>query len=67
MMRAPISHTRHPRDSGFREESTDADDRRDQERRQTESEGFIYIPMVGWYCRRDQTRRSDDTIEEEPR
>ena len=64
-MLAPISHAKHPRDSDLQKES--ADDRRDQERRQTESEGFIYIPMVGWYCRRDQARRSDDTIEEEPR
>lgn len=38
-------------------------DRRTQDRRQTECEGFVYIPMVGWYCRRDHTRRNDDTME----
>jgi len=36
------------------------DDRRGKDRRQTECEGFVYIPMVGWYCRRDHTRRDED-------
>lgn len=32
-------------------------DRRDKERREKSQEGFIYIPMVGWYCRRNKARR----------
>jgi len=36
------------------------EDRRGKDRRQTECEGFIYIPMVGWYCRRDHARRDGD-------
>ena len=38
-------------------------DRRNQERRQASSEGYVYIPMVGWYCRRDATRRRTDTFD----
>jgi len=33
-------------------------DRRDKDRRERSQEGFIYIPMVGWYCRRSKARRS---------
>jgi len=32
-------------------------DRRDKDRREKSQEGFIYIPMVGWYCRRNKARR----------
>ncbi len=36
-------------------------ERRDHERRTGPSEGYTYIPMVGWYCRRKIARRSYET------
>ncbi len=36
-------------------------ERRNQERRHEEGEGYTYIPIVGWYCRRSIARRSRET------
>lgn len=36
-------------------------EQRDQERRKEQGEGYTYIPMVGWYCRRKIARRSHET------
>jgi hypothetical protein len=30
------------------------------ERRKKASKGYIYLSMVGWYCRREKTRRKGD-------
>ena len=38
-------------------------DRRNDDRRKVSCEGYVYIPMVGWYCRRDATRRRGDSLE----
>ena len=32
------------------------------DRRNLPSKGFARIPMVGWICRREQTRRKDDKL-----
>ncbi len=32
-------------------------DRRDQDRRQEPCEGYTYVSMVGWICRREKSRR----------
>lgn len=37
-------------------------DRRATERRKSKGDGYTYIPMVGWYCRREESRRDDDDI-----
>ena len=37
-------------------------DRRSAERRKAKGDGYTYIPMVGWYCRREESRRGDDDI-----
>lgn len=63
-MQEPISPPKHVSDAVIQKESSD--DRRNEERRQNKCEGFTYIPMVGWYCRRDQSRRTDDTADKEP-
>jgi hypothetical protein len=34
--------------------------RRNEDRRKVNSDGYTYIPMVGWYCRREQTRRKNE-------
>ena len=39
------------------------DDRRDQDRRKEPCEGFTYVSMVGWICRREQSRRKDDPFQ----
>ena len=36
-------------------------ERRNHNRRTEQGEGFTYIPMVGWYCRRNIARRSYET------
>ena len=36
-------------------------ERRKGERRRSPSRGYAYISMVGWICRREQTRRQTDT------
>jgi len=41
---------------------SDPTNRRQQDRRKVECEGYIYIPMVGWFCRRDRNRRGDDSL-----
>lgn len=58
-MLEPISPPKQTPDQATPEELMN--DRRNQERRQAKCEGFTYIPMVGWYCRRDQSRRNEDT------
>lgn len=35
-------------------------ERRGKDRRAKRCEGYIYIDIVGWYCRRAQNRRKDD-------
>ena len=35
-------------------------DRRNNDRRKEPCEGFTYVSMVGWICRREQTRRKDE-------
>jgi len=35
-------------------------ERRRGERRRSQSKGYTYISMVGWICRREQTRRQSD-------
>lgn len=36
--------------------------RKNKDRRQRKSEGYIYLGMVGWYCRRGRVRRKDDSL-----
>ena len=31
-----------------------------EDRRQTPASGFAYVSTVGWICRREQSRRSED-------
>jgi hypothetical protein len=38
-------------------------DHRHGERRQQESEGYVYMSMVGWMDRREKTRREDDVVD----
>jgi len=35
-------------------------ERRCENRRKDRSEGYTYIPMVGWYCRRERVRRGEE-------
>ncbi len=42
--------------------SDESPDRRNQDRRKVKSHGYIHIPVVGWYCRREKMRRDDDGI-----
>lgn len=51
------------RHEGRRDIAQDSDGRRHEERRKTYSEGYIYLSMVGWYCRREQSRRKGDPFE----
>ena len=37
-------------------------DRRQGQRREMKRDGFTYITTVGWICRREQCRRSDDKL-----
>ncbi len=39
------------------------DDRCGCDRRQISSQGFTYVSMVGWICRREKSRRCDDDEE----
>ncbi len=41
-------------------EKTGADERRNQNRRQLKCDGYVYLPAVGWYCRRLKNRREND-------
>lgn len=58
-MQEPTTPPKKATDAASRKK--ELEDRRNQERRQIKCEGFTYIPMVGWYCRRDQSRRNEDT------
>lgn len=40
--------------------SRDVDNRTTTDRRQIPSEGYVYLNMVGWYCRRAKVRRAND-------
>lgn len=40
------------------DEKKEEKDRRTQDRRKKESEGFIYLSIVGWVCRREKNRRT---------
>lgn len=33
-------------------------ERRTKNRRKTSCNGYTYLPMVGWYCRREKSRRN---------
>jgi hypothetical protein len=35
-------------------------DRRNHDRRKEPCEGYTYVSMVGWICRREKSRRKDD-------
>ena len=37
-------------------------DRRDIDRRKNPCEGFTYVSTVGWICRREKSRRKDDSF-----
>lgn len=39
------------------------EERRNDDRRKARCDGYTYVPIVGWYCRRTQTRRNDDSLE----
>ena len=38
-------------------------ERRKEDRRKMPSEGFAYMPIVGWICRREQVRRKADRLD----
>ena len=42
-----------------REQESPIEDRRKKDRRQQAGEGFCYISIVGWICRRERNRRKD--------
>jgi hypothetical protein len=54
----PAKKPRTPQPSAAPEEKRGKEDRR-----KAKSDGYTYVPIVGWYCRRNQTRRSDDSVE----
>ncbi len=39
------------------------DERCGYDRREAPSEGYAYVSTVGWICRRENSRRSDDDDE----
>lgn len=39
---------------------SDVFENRQSDRRKEPSEGYAYVSMVGWFDRREQTRRKDD-------
>jgi|GEM_PF-1438374 len=41
-------------------QSMDPCDKRFNDRRQNTCEGFTYVSMVGWICRREQERRKNN-------
>ncbi len=44
----------------------DQKDHRLEERRKEPCEGYTYITMVGWVCRREKNRRDKDKSNYEP-
>ncbi len=34
-----------------------------EDRRKAKADGYTYLPIVGWYCRRIQARRNNDSVE----
>jgi hypothetical protein len=44
------------------EQDADYSDRRYIDRRKEPCEGFAYVSTVGWICRREQSRRKDDSF-----
>lgn len=44
----------------FPKEDMDSCEKREDQRRRKESEGYTYISTVGWICRRENSRRKDD-------
>ena len=44
-------------------QDADFGNRRDDDRRKEPSEGFTYVSVVGWICRREQCRRKDDPFD----
>jgi hypothetical protein len=45
------------------EQGTDSNDRRYNDRRKEPCEGFTYVTMVGWICRREKSRRKDEPFQ----
>jgi hypothetical protein len=46
------------------EEAVDYGNRRGNEDRRIEPcQGYAYVSVVGWICRREHSRRKDDTFE----
>lgn len=45
-----------------RQKTAEPSDRRTTDRRKCKGDGYTYIPMVGWYCRRAEKRRDDDEL-----
>lgn len=41
---------------------SNGDNRRHEERRKKYGKGYIYLSMVGWYCRRERNRRKNDSF-----
>jgi hypothetical protein len=44
------------------EQNVEFSDRRDIDRRREPCEGFTYVSTVGWICRREKSRRKDDSF-----
>lgn len=40
--------------------NSNSSNKREDERRKKESQGYTYISIVGWICRRERTRRKDE-------
>jgi hypothetical protein len=57
-MRTTGSHQKTRKDKEFIDSEAE---RRNQERRREQGEGYTYIPIVGWYCRRSKLRRDRET------
>jgi hypothetical protein len=45
------------------DQGAESSDRRNNDRRREPCEGFTYVSMVGWICRREQSRRKDDPFQ----
>jgi hypothetical protein len=45
------------------DQDAESSDRRNSDRRKSPCEGFTYVSMVGWICRREKSRRKDDSFQ----
>ena len=55
-MKKPLSV---PEGKARRSRTHSPQEQRDKDRRKANCDGYTYVPMVGWYCRRTQVRRSN--------